>query len=666
MESVSVQAAELSGIVMADARLRVLVVDDDVIWRQLIVGWLERTSGAAFDVQSADSYQSGLDVLVNGSFDVCIVDHRLSRDLTGLDLLGEARRAGCDTPMLLLTASAEEELDVTALRAGAADYLEKTGLTIELTARAIRHAIERHRVQQALRESEARYRAVFEHAPHGICRSRNEHFTAVNPALVQMLGYPSARELMAIDVRNDLFQDARQFEEAFAALRRDGYIRDIEAEWRRRDGRLIIVRFTVHQVSAAGDADWIYEAIVEDITDQRRLELQFRQSQKMEAVGRLAGGVAHDFNNLLTAILGYGELLRDQLSRDGQADLEEVLRAGNRAADLTRQLLAFSRKQVMRPAVCDLGAVVDGACGMLRRVIGEDITFTVSRLDQPVWVNVDSGQIEQVLMNLAVNARDAMPNGGTLAIDTSTSVIARETARDGQMPAGSYALISVRDTGCGIDEDTKSHLFEPFFTTKEVGKGTGLGLATVYGIVKQSGGFIWVDSEPAAGTTFWIYLPIVAAPDEPARDKDCRSPLRSGQETILLVEDEDGVRRLAGRILQRCGYEVLSASNAEEARLLHGERGLDIALLLTDVVMPGTSGPALARSLLAGHRALRVLYMSGYAERGLIEQTGFAGAPFLPKPFTPDSLAQRVRDVLDQPVAASKDARRSPIEGMRP
>ncbi|MBI4522069.1 MAG: response regulator [Gemmatimonadetes bacterium] len=648
------------------ASLRVLVIDDDPTWLRLIDGWLAGLRRPAFAVACANSYASGLDRLLGDEFDACIVDYRLGRGGTGLELLEAARREACEVPMLLLTAQGADELDVMALRLGAADYLEKDGLTAELTGRAVRYAIERSRTLQALRESESRYRSLFEHAPYGIGRSCDRRLTTVNPALVQMLGYESAEALMNIDIGRDLFLDKAEFAKVFAVVRKKGAIVNREAEWRRKNGQPIVVRLSVRVLSAPGDGAWIHEALVENITEQRRLAAELRQAQKMEAVGRLAGGIAHDFNNLLTAILGYTGILHRELP-GGQArtDLEEIHHAATRAADLTRQLLAFSRKQMLNPMVCNLRTVVDDACGLLRRVLGEDIHLTTaSETDDPLWVRVDPGQLEQVLMNLAVNARDAMPQGGHLAIQTGPYL--GDAGHTVLMPAGLWASVRVADTGCGMDDRTKAHLFEPFFTTKEPGKGTGLGLATVYGIVKQSGGYIWVDSEPDAGTAFTICLPRVAAPAQLEAPAVELPATKSGGETILLVEDEASVRKLAYRVLSRCGYEVLDASSAEDAACICAQRGADVDLLLTDVVMPDMSGAELARVLAARCPAMRVLYMSGYPEDELIERTGLAaGVPFLLKPFTPDSIARTVREVLDQAEARREPAAAAGAEGSR-
>jgi PAS domain S-box-containing protein len=380
-------------------------------------------------------------------------------------------------------------------------------------------------------------------------------------------------------------------------------------------------------------------------------EEELRQSQKIEAVGRLAGGIAHDFNNLLTVINGYSQLLLGRLGPDApdRAEIEEISTAGGRAAALTRQLLAFSRKQVLQPRVLELNAVVTNMERMLRPMIGEDIELYTVLQPQLGRVLADPGQIEQVLMNLAVNARDAMPQGGRLTIETSNVELNETYARRLlTMTPGPHVLLAVSDTGCGMDKETQEHIFEPFFTTKEQGKGTGLGLSTVYGIVKQSGGSIWVYSEPGRGTTFKIYLPRVEEPTESVEPDTARARLPNGTETILLVEDEAGVRSLARASLQVYGYRVLEAANGDEAIRIFDRRQDAIHLLVTDMVMPGMDGRALSERLSARLPGLKVLYLSGYAE-GAIVHNGVlnAGMAFLQKPFTPLSLARKVRAVLD-------------------
>jgi CheY-like chemotaxis protein len=370
----------------------------------------------------------------------------------------------------------------------------------------------------------------------------------------------------------------------------------------------------------------------------------------MEAIGRLAGGVAHDFNNLLTIIFGSSDVLLEDLSRDYRlrAEVEEIMKAARRAASLTRQLLAFSRRQLLELQVLDLNALVANLEGMLRRLIGEDVEFRTVLTPARGTVLADPGQLEQVIMNLAVNARDAMPQGGKLTIETAAADL-DESSAQAHIPviAGSYIMLAVSDTGTGMDAEVKARLFEPFFTTKEKGKGTGLGLAMVYGIVKQSGGYIWVYSEPRHGTTFKIYLPRIEADPEPLAPKAAPVSLR-GSETVLVVEDEEAVRSLIRTVLETRGYVVIAAEAGEAAlRLANAHDGV-IHLLVTDVVMPGMSGRDLAEHLAPVRREMKALYLSGYTDdaivqHGVLEQ----GIAFLQKPFMPQELARKVREVLD-------------------
>ncbi len=394
-------------------------------------------------------------------------------------------------------------------------------------------------------------------------------------------------------------------------------------------------------------------ALSAEITERKQLEAQLLQSQKMEAVGRLAGGIAHDFNNLLTVIKGYSELLVEEVGGDGRLRraAEEIDKAADRAALLTRQLLAFSRRQVLEPEVLDLNDVVANMDKMLRRLIGEDIDLVSVRRPGLGRVKADPGQIEQVIMNLAVNARDAMPQGGKLTLETANVELDEVYARNHvAITPGSYVMLAVSDTGCGMDAETQARIFEPFFTTKELGKGTGLGLATVYGIVKQSGGYIWVYSEPGQGTTFKVYLPRLEEAVETAQpEREIVRPAR-GSETVLLVEDEENVRQLVRQTLEKNGYTVLEARAGAEATQLSAQHPGPIHLMLTDVVMPKMSGRELAERLALLRPGIKVLYMSGYTDNAIVHHGVLdPGTAFLQKPFTAADLGQKVREVLDSP-----------------
>ncbi len=430
----------------------------------------------------------------------------------------------------------------------------------------------------------------------------------------------------------------------------------LEYRVRRKDGAYTTVYDQGHFVpDPNGKLTERVVGFVADVTDRKRLEEQYRQAQKMEAVGQLAGGVAHDFNNLLTVINGYSDIILTMLHAHDPARpmVEAVKRSGDRAADLTRQLLAFGRQQVLQPQVLDLNAVVSDTAQMLRRLIGEDVEL-VTRPGAPLLlVRADPGQVNQVLMNLAVNARDAMPTGGTLTIETRNEVLGAGTAPDGaEVRPGPYVRLSVTDTGTGMSEDVRRHIFEPFFTTKEQGKGTGLGLATVYGIVKQSGGHIELETALGRGTTFRVYLPGLGGTTADQKPGESSAP--KGAEVVLLVEDEPGVRALAELALRKQGYTVLSAASAEEAKALVTGCARPVDLLVTDVVMPGAGGRVLAEWLLATRPSVKVLYMSGYTDDAVVRHgVEAARVNFIQKPFTPNSLARKVREALDSHIPSN-------------
>ena len=390
-----------------------------------------------------------------------------------------------------------------------------------------------------------------------------------------------------------------------------------------------------------------------DVTERKQLEEQFHQAQKMEAVGRLAGGVAHDFNNLLTAILGSADLVLDTLPTGApeRDEIAEIRKATLRAADLTRQLLAFSRQQVIAPTVLNPNAVVADMDKLLRRLLGEDVELRTTLATDLATVKADQNQLEQVLLNLAVNARDAMPGGGKLTIETQNVELDQDYVR-GHLSAqpGPYVMLAVSDTGVGMDAATQARIFEPFFTTKEKGKGTGLGLATVYGIVKQSGGWIWVYSEPGRGTTFKVYLPRVAEAAAPAAPTPPAPASVRGSETVLVVEDDELIRKLVQKVLKANGYTVLVAGSGGDAEQVAGQHQGPIHLLMTDVVLPGLNGREVARRLTAARAGIRVLYLSGYTDDAIVHHGVLEpGVAFLQKPFAPTALSRKVREVLDSP-----------------
>ncbi len=533
-------------------------------------------------------------------------------------------------------------------------FSERDREILKFVSQQLAAAIEHKRYEEALRRSEARSRSLILSAAFGICRcTLAGRFLDVNPALITMLGYGSVEELLSLDAMREVFAHPHEVEKLADDCRRTGTLNGVEVQWKRKDGRMIVVRLSGCAASSHGnhndEPEEVLELIAEDITDRRQLEEQLRQAQKMDAVGRLAGGVAHDFNNLLMVINGYAEVLLEQLDHGGDMHhkVQSIQQAADRAATLTRQLLAFSRKQLLELKVVDVNTVIGDMERLLRPLIGENIEL-VTRLDPDTGhTRADAGQLEQVIMNLVVNAKDSMPDGGKLTVQSSDVTVRQNFREHRFVSPGRYAVISVSDTGHGMDKETQSRIFEPFFTTKEKGKGTGLGLSTVYGIVKQSNGYTFAESDPGAGTTFYVYLPRVEDAAEEALPAENQPNEAGGCETVLLVEDEESVRELVRVTLLSRGYKVLEAENGESGLRVAESFHENIDILITDVVMPGVGGRELARKLLALRPGISVLYLSGYTEDTVVTQGALGlDTAFLQKPFTLQSLAKKVREVL--------------------
>lgn len=514
-----------------------------------------------------------------------------------------------------------------------------------------RDITDRKQAAESVRLSEAAFRSMIEDAPYGIARADADGaLIRVNPALQRMLGYERLDDLLSLKLGQQILVNSTEFLKLKERLETESEFKDVELELRRGDGSPMTVRCGGRRVKERQGEISCFDLFVEDITEKRILERQLQMAGKMEAIGRLSGGVAHDFNNLLGVIIGYSQLLKRKLGPENNLleQIEEIEKAGQRAASLTRQLLAFSRQQVLEPAVLSLNDLVVDMAKMLPRILGEDIAVSTSLSHDLAMVKADRSQVEQVIMNLAVNARDAMPSGGKLRIETANVELDRAyTWHHPGAKVGCYVMLAVSDSGMGIAADVLPHIFEPFFTTKEIGKGTGLGLATVYGIVKQSDGYIWVDSEVGKGACFQMFLPQVHEVVTPTAAPEIEESLR-GSETILLVEDSEPLRKLTGAFLESHGFRVLSACDAEEALQVETNHSGGIQLLLTDVIMPGMNGRVLADHLSPRHPEMRVLYMSGYTDsfiaiHGVLER----GKVLLNKPFTEEVLIKKVREVLD-------------------
>jgi len=557
-----------------------------------------------------------------------------------LDWLGVPLKSGANSIGALVVQSYNEKIR----------FGERDREILKFVSQQLATAIEHKRYEEALRQSEARYRSLILSAVFGIYRcTLNGRFLDVNPALISMLGYGSVEDLLKLDARRDVYVNPGEIDRLTEEYQRAGSLNGVEVQWRHKNGDTITVRLSGRAATAAEEGQEVLELIAEDITERRQLEEQFRQAQKMEAVGRLAGGVAHDFNNLLMVINGYTEVLLEELEEgsDRHQKVQSIQQAADRAATLTRQLLAFSRKQLLELKVVDVNTVIGDMERLLRPLIGENIELLTRLSSDAGRTRADAGQLEQVIMNLVVNAKDSMPEGGKITIQSSNVTVRPNVGEHRFIQPGRYSVIAVTDTGHGMDKETQSRIFEPFFTTKEKGKGTGLGLSTVYGIVKQSNGYVFAESQVNAGTTFFVYLPRVEDTLEEVGPVVAPETEKGGCETVLLVEDEESVRELVRVTLISRGYKVLEADNGESGLRMAEECKESIDILVTDVVMPGIGGRELAKKLLALRPGVSVLFLSGYTEDAIATQGALGqGMAFLQKPFTLQNLAKKVREVL--------------------
>jgi two-component system, cell cycle sensor histidine kinase and response regulator CckA len=638
--------------------LRLLIIEDSEDDEALLVRSL-RQGGyelASHRVQTVDDMRAAL---ADGHWDVIVSDYSMP-EFTAPAALDVLKQSGLDIPFIIVSGTIGEDTAVASLHAGADDFLLKGRLSrlIPAVERALRDRATRDAQRHAERlrsESDARFRRLFESGLVGIAIADDSGtIREANDAFLNMVGYSPVDVADGLVLWTEMTPPEWQDLNAAAGeqLRSGGVARPWEKEYLRKDGSRIPVMVGVATLEGGQNI-----SVALDLSERKRLEAQLRQAQKMEAIGSLASGIAHDFNNLLSVVLSCTTFALEDLKPDDpmKADLDEVKRAGERAVELTGQLLAFSRKQMLQPRVLDLNQVALGMEKMMRRLLGESVELALLTAHKLGKVYADPGQIEQVLMNLVVNARDAMADGGKVSIETVNAELdAAYAAQHLGVTPGPHVMLAVTDTGTGMDPAIQARIFEPFFTTKERGKGTGLGLSTVFGIIKQSGGHIWVYSEPGKGTTFKVYFPRTdMSATESASEPPPPATLR-GSETILLVEDEDQVRAVARTILRRQGYNVLEAQNGGEAFLICEKYTAKIHLLLTDVVMPRMSGRELVERLASMRPEMRVLYVSGYTENSIVHHGVLdAGVAFLQKPIAPLALARKVREVLDSTKATA-------------
>lgn len=641
-------------------KMKILLIEDDEDDYLILLDLVEEAANLEADVVWKSNADEGLALLKSSSFDVCLVDYRLGAR-TGLEVLVEAKSQGCTIPLLIMTGQGDQQIDQQAMKAGAADYLIKGDLNSSILERSLRYSVERHHGMKALQASEQRFALAVSAANDvvwdmdftGNRLYLSERYHALLGLSPDEVGdtpedfyryvHPEDIENLRLSIEAHQRGSSSHFEVSHRMISKDG-----THKWIINRGKAIRSdQGTILRMAGT----------FSDITEKKSTELalgeseaKFRQAQKLEAIGRLAGGVAHDFNNLLTVVIAYCDLLEENVVHDRHLipDIHEIKNAGTRASSLTRQLLAFSRKQVLIPRLFNISELVEDMSKMFSVILSANIVLRITKHDNPVIIKSDPGQLEQVLMNLVVNARDAMKQGDQLSISTDITDLSRpEHLPDPTMALGRYALITVRDTGSGMNEETLANVFEPFFTTKDEGKGTGLGLATVYGIVKQSGGVLDVESTLGEGTTFRIYLPLMERGQEVQKMKAHTKKNLVGVETILVVEDDDGVLNAAKMTLLRRGFSVLAACSAERAIELYEKSSIKIDVVVADLVMPGMNGHELAKELSRRQPDLKVIYTTGYAEHRVDMEDGSPYDDFIQKPFSGETLIQSIRGVLD-------------------
>ncbi len=643
-------------------KINVLLIEDNAVDAALVEGMLKHDENGIFALKRVATLEEGMRSLSLGfGNQVILLDLGLP-DVSGLQTLRRIMPHAQDASVVVITGRQDEELGIAALREGAHDYLIKGHVDGGQLRRILRYAIERHKIQNKLRAeverrqlSEQRYQLLSDTAPMGILLTDAAgKIIDANAQALRMFSY-GREELIGETIEILLPERLRDSHRAHHS----GFIKNLQARpmgvgmelsARRKDGTEFPVEIGLGPM-VTKEGVRVSTTIV-DITERKQIEEQLRLSRRMEAIGKLAGGVAHDFNNLLGVILGSADAVLEKLPPEHPArrKLEVITQAGCSAADLTRQLLAFARQQMLQPRVINLKELIERTEVLLRRLIGENIQFAISLEPTLGQVKADPGQIEQVLINLAVNARDAMPQGGHLRIE-ARNVQLDDSYKQTHSPVnpGPYVMITVEDSGCGMNRETQARIFDPFFTTKELGKGTGLGLATVYGIVKQSEGYIWVYSEPSKGTIFKVYLRRADESAQPTKPDALDTTLLRGCETILLVEDSESLRDMVREYLKSMGYTVLEAASGQDALQQAKDFDATIHLLLTDVVMPEMGGPELAGQLGTLRPGIKVIFTSGYSEAAIARQDVLDPAvAFIQKPYRPKALARKIREVLGE------------------